>query len=197
MAKIATAIAGELPVTMEVQVRGDIAEHDSSILATSALKGALIATGSEDVTYVNTPALAEARGITSTVNSAPDSPMYRSYISLHIACAGGRSIIVDGTLMGIRKVEKIISVDGFELDLPPTDNLLFLRYADKPGMVGIVGNALGKAGVNIAGMQVARTNAGGDALMALTVDSPVSTSVVEDLKKETSAKFVQSVNLVG
>ena len=197
MAQIATAIAGELPVTMEVQVRGDIAEHDSSILATSALKGALIATGSEDVTYVNTPALAEARGITSTVNSAPDSPMYRSYISLHIACAGGRSIIVDGTLMGIRKVEKIISVDGFELDLPPTDNLLFLRYADKPGMVGIVGNALGKAGVNIAGMQVARTNAGGDALMALTVDSPVSTSVVEDLKKETSAKFVQSVNLVG
>jgi D-3-phosphoglycerate dehydrogenase len=63
--------------------------------------------------------------------------------------------------------------------------------------VGIVGNALGNAGVNIAGMQVARTNAGGDALMALTVDTAVSESVVAELKKETGAKFVQSVNLVG
>jgi D-3-phosphoglycerate dehydrogenase len=34
--------------------------------------------------------------------------------------------------MGIRKVEKIIAIDNFDLDLPPTDNLLFLRYADKP-----------------------------------------------------------------
>ena len=46
-------------------------------------------------------------------------------------------------------------------------------------------------------MQVARTNAGGDALMALTVDSAISESVVAELKKETDAKFVQSVNLVG
>jgi len=197
MAQIATAIAGELPVSMEVQVRGDIAEHDSSVLATSALKGALIAMGSEDVTYVNTPALAESRGMSSTVNTDPDSQMYRSFISLHCAGAGGRSIVVDGTLMGIRKVEKIIAIDGFELDLPTNDNLLFLRYTDKPGIVGIVGNALGKAGVNIAGMQVARTNAGGDALMALTVDSTISESVVAELKKETAAKFVQSVNLVG
>jgi D-3-phosphoglycerate dehydrogenase len=92
MAQIATAIAGELPVSMEVQVRGDIAGHDSSVLATSALKGALIATGAEDVTYVNTPALAEARGMTSTVNTDPESPEYRSMISLHAALNDGRSV---------------------------------------------------------------------------------------------------------
>ena len=197
MAQIATALAGEIPSSLEVQVRGDISEYDATILATSALKGALIAVGSEDITYVNTPALAESRGITSSVNSDPESPMYRSYISLRVACADGKSLVVNGTLMGIRKVEKIIAVDGFELDLPPTDNLLFLRYADRPGIVGIVGNALGKANINIAGMQVSRTNAGGDALMAITVDSLVSAQVVADLKKETGATQVQSVNLIG
>ncbi len=41
MAQIATAIAGELPVSMEITVRGDISGHDSSVLAISALKGAL------------------------------------------------------------------------------------------------------------------------------------------------------------
>ena len=197
MAQLATAIAGETPVSMEIIVKGDISGHDSSILAISALKGALVASGAEDVTYVNAPGLAAERGVTSSVTTTPDSPEYRSMISLRAALNNGKSITVDGTLMGIRKVEKIIAIDGFDLDLPPTENLLFLRYADKPGVVGAVGNALGSAKINIAGMQVARISAGGSALMALTVDSAVSDAVAESVKKETGAEIVRSVTLVN
>jgi D-3-phosphoglycerate dehydrogenase len=197
MAQLATAIVGETPVSMEITVKGDISGHDSSILAISALKGALVASGCEDVTYVNAPGLAAERGVTSNVTTTPDSPEYRSMISLHAALSNGKSIKVDGTLMGIRKVEKIIAIDNFDLDLPPTDNLLFLRYADKPGVVGAVGNALGNAKINIAGMQVARESAGGSALMAITVDSPVSDAVAEAVKKETGAELVRSVTLVN
>jgi D-3-phosphoglycerate dehydrogenase len=197
MAQIATAIAGEAPVSMDLTVKGDISGHDSSILATSALKGALLACGLSDVTYVNAPALAAERGVTSAVATDPESPEYRSMISLRAALADGKIVTVDGTLMGIRKVEKIIAIDGFDLDLPPTENLLFLRYSDKPGVVGAVGNALGKAGINIAGMQVARSAAGGDALMAITVDSLISDDITESVKKETGANLVRSVTLVG
>jgi D-3-phosphoglycerate dehydrogenase len=197
MAQIATAIAGETPVSMAITVKGDISGHDSSVLAISALKGALVASGIESVSYVNAPGLATERGLTSSVTTTPDSPEYRSMISLHAALSNGKSIKVDGTLMGIRKVEKIIAIDNFDLDLPPTDNLLFLRYADKPGVVGTVGNALGAAKINIAGMQVARESAGGNALMALTVDSAVSDSVADSLKKETGADLIRSVTLVN
>jgi len=197
MAQIATAIAGETPVSMDITVKGDISGHDSSILAISALKGVLVASGCEDVTYVNAPGLAAERGVTSSVTTTPESHEYRSMISLHAALSNGKSIKVDGTLMGIRKTEKIIAIDNFDLDLPPTDNLLFLRYADKPGVVGAVGNALGTAKINIAGMQVARESAGGSALMAITVDSPVSDAVAETVKKETGAELVRSVTLVN
>ena len=197
MAQIATAIAGEAPVSMDLTVRGDISGHDSSILATSALKGALLACGVSDVTYVNAPAIAAERGVTSVVTTDPESPEYRSMISLRAALADGKIVTVDGTLMGIRKVEKIIAIDGFDLDLPPTENLLFLRYSDKPGVVGAVGNALGKAGINIAGMQVARSAAGGNALMAITVDSLISDEITASVKKETGAELVRSVTLVG
>jgi D-3-phosphoglycerate dehydrogenase len=118
-------------------------------------------------------------------------------ISLHCALSNGKSITVDGTLMGIRKVEKIIAIDGFDLDLPPAENLLFLRYSDRPGVVGSVGNALGKANINIAGMQVARASVGGDALMAITVDSTVSDAIVAAVSKETGAELVRSVTLVN
>ena len=93
-------------------------------------------------------------------------------------------------------IEKIIAIDNFDLDLPPTDNLLFLRYADKPGVVGIVGQALGKVSVNIAGMHIARDHAGGKALMVITVDSPVDSPVIDSLKKEIGADLAESVTLV-
>ena len=197
MAQIGTALAGEIPVNMEITVMGDISGHDSSVLAISALKGALLAAGAEDVTYVNAPGLAAERGVTSNVTTTPDSPEYRSMISLHLALSNGKSIKVDGTLMGIRKVEKIIAIDAFDLDLPPTENLLFLRYTDRPGIVGAVGNALGAAKINIAAMQVARQAQGGSALMAITVDSSVSESVAASVAKEIGADLVRSVSLVG
>jgi len=137
------------------------------------------------------------RGITATVTTDPESPLYRSMISLHAALPNGKTVVVDGTLMGIRKVEKIIAIDKFDLDLPPTANLLFLRYGDRPGVVGSVGSVLGSAGVNIAGMQVARNEVGGEALMAITVDSPLSAELVASVQKETGADFVRSVNLVS
>ena len=197
MAQLATTMGGELPASMSVHVRGDISEYDSTILATSALKGALIAAGSEDVTYVNAPGLAAERGMTSTVTTDPESPLYRSMISLHAALPNGNIVVVDGTLMGIRKVEKIIAIDKFDLDLPPTANLLFLRYGDRPGVVGTVGSVLGKAGINIGGMQVSRNEEGGEALMAITVDSPLSPELVTSVQKETGADFVRSVTLVS
>ena len=197
MAQIGTALAGELPVSMEITVMGDISGHDSSVLAISALKGALLAAGAEDVTYVNAPGLAAERGVTSNVSTTPDSPEYRSMISLHLALSNGKSVKVDGTLMGIRKVEKIIAIDGFDLDLPPSENMLFLGYVDRPGVVGAVGNALGAAKINIAGMQVARQAQGGSALMAITVDSSVSESVAASVAKEIGADLVRSVSLVN
>jgi D-3-phosphoglycerate dehydrogenase len=197
MAQIAAGIAGELPVSMEINVRGDISGHDSSVLAISALKGALTAIGSEDVTYVNAPGIAAERGITSSVSTDAESPEYRSMISLHCSLSNGKSLKVDGTLMGIRKVEKIIAVDQFDLDLPPTENMLFLRYSDRPGIVGAVGNILGTAKINIAGMQVSRDSAGGEALMAITVDSPVNDELIAAVAKETGAGSLRSVTLVN
>ena len=197
MAQIATIIAGELPTSLDIEVRGDIAAHDSSILATSVLKGALVAVGAESATYVNAPGLAAERGMTSSVMTNPESPEYRSMISLRAALPGGRSIVVDGTLMGIRRVEKIIGINGFGLDLPPTEHLLLLQYSDRPGVVGSVGGVLGGAGVNIAGMQVARSEAGGAALMALNIDSAVSAEILAKVLQATGADFVRTVTLVS
>ena len=57
--------------------------------------------------------------------------------------------------------------------------LVFFRYDDVPGVIGRVGSLFGDAGVNIANMAVSRTNRGGKALMALSVDSPPPDGLVD------------------
>jgi D-3-phosphoglycerate dehydrogenase / 2-oxoglutarate reductase len=196
LAQVATSLAGERIASIDVEVRGEISVHDVSVLSTSALKGALIAMGAEDVTYVNAPNLATERGLTSVVTTDADSPDHRNLVSVRAACADGTQVFVSGTLMGIRQIEKIVAIDKLDLDLKPTNNLLFLRYQDVPGVVGVVGNSLGKLKINIADMQVARTDIGGQALMALTVDSVIPNDLLDVIAKETGAAMVRYVNLV-
>lgn len=197
LAQVATALASDVIVSLDVEVRGEISALDVSVLSTSALKGGLIAMGCEDVTYVNAPNLAAERSVTSAVMTDPESPDHRNLVSVRAACADGSQVFVSGTLMGIKQIQKIVAIDKLDLDLKPTNNLLFLRYTDIPGVVGVVGNALGKLKINIADMQVGRTQEGGQALMALTVDTVIPKEVIEVIAKETGASFVRFVNLVS
>ena len=197
LAQVAIALATDVVSSVDVEVRGEISAMDVSVLATSALKGALIGMGSEDVTYVNAPALASQRSLTSTISTNPESPDHRNLVSVRAACADGSQVFVSGTLMGIKQTQKIVAIDELDLDLKPTSNLLFLRYTDQPGVVGVVGNSLGKLKINIADMQVGRTQVGGKALMALTVDSVIPNDLIQVITKETGATLVRFVNLVS
>ena len=73
--------------------------------------------------------------------------------------------------------------------------MAILRYSDVPGVIGRVGSILGEAGVNIAHMAVGRRD--GDALMALTVDSPVPTQAQAAIHALEGFERVWFVNLPG
>ena len=73
--------------------------------------------------------------------------------------------------------------------------LLFFRYVDRPGVVGLGGSILGTAGVNIAAMQVARREAGGEALMTLTVDTTVAPDLLVKAADAVGATASSAVDL--
>ena len=58
-----------------------------------------------------------------------------------------------------------------------------------------VGQILGSADVNIAGMQVSRTKAGGEALIALTVDSAIPSPTLDEIASKIGAAAVHAVDL--
>jgi D-3-phosphoglycerate dehydrogenase len=163
----------------------------------AVLRGVFADVVSEPVTYVNAPLLAEQRGLDVTLSSSTDSPHYRNLISVRGAMANRTEVTVSGTLYGKNQVPKLTEVSGFEIDLTADGYLLFFVYADRPGVVGTVGAALGEAGVNIAGAQVSRTTQGGEALMAVTVDSPVSGELLDQIGARIGARQAQAADLTA
>ena len=113
------------------------------------------------------------------------------------ALPDGRTVSVSGSLVvhGIREQLKLTELDGFDLELDADGILLFFRYSDRPGVVGTIGTILGETGVNIAAMQVARREAGGEALMTLTVDSPVTADLLAAAASSIGAGSASAVDL--
>jgi D-3-phosphoglycerate dehydrogenase len=159
------------------------------------LRGIFADVVEEQVTYVNAPLLAEQRGLEVALTSDPESPTYRNYITVRGAMADGRQVTVSGTLYGKNQVPRLTEVAGFEIDLEASGYLLFFTYIDRPGVVGAVGAALGEAAINIAGAQVSRTTKGGEALMAVTVDSPVSPELLGEIAGRIGSREARAADL--
>lgn len=195
LGRVFTALAGAVAASLQVEVRGELAAHDVSVLQLAALKGVFAGVVEEHVTFVNAPALAAERGVALTLVTEADSPDHRTVLTVRGVLANGAAHSVSGTLSGPRQIEKLTEIDGFDVDLAAAEHLLFLRYADRPGVVGTVGAQLGAAGVNIAGAQVSRSSPGGGALMALTVDSAAGPDLLGDIATAIGADSGRAVDL--
>ena len=195
LARLFTALAGGVPATLAVEARGELAAYDVSVLQLAALKGLFTDVVAEPVTYVNAPLLAAERGVDPRVSTSPHSPDYRNLVRLHGSLASGEPVSVAGTLTGPRSVEKLTEVNGFDLELPLGGHLAFLRYHDRPGVVGTVGQILGAAAVNIASMQVARRSQGGEALMVLSTDSALPPEQLAEIVRRVGASSGRTVDL--
>ena len=181
--------------SIDVEVRGELSEFDVSVLKLAALKGVFKNTVSETVSYVNAPLLAEQQGIAVRLLVEPDSPEYRNLITVRGALSDGHQLSVSGTLTGTKQVEKIVGINGFEVEVPFAEHHIVMIYGDRPGIVAEYGREFGDANVNIAGMQIARQSAGGSALSVLTVDSPVPSDVLERVKHAIDAELFVSVSI--
>ena len=89
-----------------------------------------------------------------------------------------------GTLItvGLRTEPRIVIVDEHGVEVPPSTHMLVVRNDDRPGMIGIVGTALGAAGVSISSMAVGPTPESATAMMVITTSTPAPDLVMEQLR---------------
>lgn len=181
--------------SIDVVVAGEIASLDVKALELSALKGVFMDVVSDQVSYVNAPVLAEQRGVATRLVTTPDSPEYRNLLTVAGASTEGTQLSVAGTLTGPKQIEKLVGINGYEIEIPIIDHMIVLRYADRPGVIGTLGNVLGEQGVNIAGMQVARKEERGEAVAVLAIDSALPAGVLDIVRAAIGATVAREINL--
>ncbi|MGW9555048.1 phosphoglycerate dehydrogenase [Nocardiopsis sp. NPDC055551] len=195
LGRVFTSLAGALAARIDVEVRGEIAQHDVKVLELAALKGVFTDVVEDTVTFVNAPLLAKERGVEVNLVTSDDSSDWRNLISVRGVLADGTRVSVSGTLTGPRQTEKLVEINNYTMEIGLDEHMVFLSYEDRPGIVGKVGALLGDSEVNIAGMQVIRDKEGGKALIALTVDSAVPDEILTSIGAEIEADIVRQIDL--
>ncbi|MGW4365190.1 phosphoglycerate dehydrogenase [Nocardia takedensis] len=191
------ALSDELPVSLEVQVRGELAAQDVAVLELSALRGVFSALVEDQVTFVNAPALAKDRGITAQVTTATESPSHRSVVDLRAVFGDGRVLNVAGTLTEPQQVQKIVTINGRNYDMRAEGlNLAVLNYDDRPGALGKIGTKLGEAGIDILAAQLSQDVDKEGATVVLRVNREVPTEVKDAIAEAVGAAKVVLVDLV-
>jgi len=196
LGQLVAGLAGQTSITaIEFEARGEIAAHDVTVLKLAALKGLFQTMVTEQVSYVNAPLLAEQRGVEVRLTQDATSDEYRNITTLKATLSDGTSVSAGGTVIGPKHHQKVVSLNGYDVELSMSENLVVMVYQDRPGIVAIYGKAFAEAGVNIAAMTIARQQKGGKALSVITVDSPVSAEILDRLRLEIEADSLCQVTL--
>ncbi len=192
---LAGALSDRLPVSLSVQVRGELAAEDVEVLRLSALRGLFSAVIEDQVTFVNAAAIAEERGVAAEISTASESPNHRSVVDVRAVAADGSSVNVAGALSGPQLVEKIVQINGRNFDLRAQGTNLVINYTDQPGALGKIGTLLGTAGVNISAAQLSQDAEGPAATILLRLDRDVPAEVRAEISSAVNANKLEVVDL--
>ena len=193
LGKLATQLAEGNVRSAEIAYRGEVAEHSVDVLTAAAIQGLLEPISATPVNLVNARLLAHERGFEVVETRSTTPAQYTSLVRVTVRTGHG-STSVAGVVSDGRA--NVVQIDDYELHLAPTAGyMLVTQHVDQPGMIGLVGTLLGQADINISSMQVGRRAPRGEALMLLSVDEPVPSSVVERIREAGKMPSIRVIKL--
>ncbi len=193
LGSLVSQMSGSLPKEVGVEYGGDVTQYNLAPLTLAVLKGILTPIMESAVNYVNAPLMARERGIKVVESKSSRTGDFANYITVK-ADTGRKQIEVEGVVFG-SKHPRIVRVDNFYLEAVPEGYILVLRNRDVPGVVGTVGSLLGRNGINIAGMELGRTEKGGNAISFIHVDDAVSKKALQELRDRPEIVSAELVKL--
>jgi len=178
-------------VSVKVSGDGDIAEYLES-LATFATVGAMASNTGDTVNYVNAEFIAEKRDVKVEVEETGTKTAYKNLITVKLTTE--KQVVSISATIFEGGVQRIVDLDGFEVDVEPRGDMIIFKNTDVPGVIGSVGTILATNSVNISDFRLGR-NAKAEALAIILVDSDVNDTVMSELSDLDACISVKHVRL--
>ena len=133
-----------------------------------------------DVNMVSAPVVAREKGIQISTTNQDKSGVFDGYVKVTVVTSK-RERSVAGTVFSDGK-PRFIQIKGINVDAEIGQHMLYTTNNDVPGIIGLLGNTMGKGGVNIANFTLGRNEAGGEAIALLYVDDAIPADVLKTLE---------------
>ena len=133
-----------------------------------------------DVNMVSAPVVAREKGIQISTTNQDKSGVFDGYVKVTVVTSK-RERSVAGTVFSDGK-PRFIQIKGINIDAEIGQHMLYTTNNDVPGIIGLLGNTMGKGGVNIANFTLGRDEAGGEAIALLYVDEAIPADVLKTLE---------------
>lgn len=174
--------AGQLTETgikeIRIEFEGDVASLNTKPMVAAAVTGVLkpmMAT----VNMVSAQSVAKDRGIKIETVERDQQGAFENYIRLTLVTERQERSVA-GTVFSTG-TPRLIQIKGINMEAEITEHMLYITNEDRPGFIGRLGTVLGDADVNIANFSLGRSQAGGEAIALLNIDSEIDQGLLEKI----------------
>ena len=179
--------------SVEIGVFGEASKFDSHPIASASMVGLLCRHHAVPVNQINALHLARRQGINVTKVSSADSKDYLSLVRI-TAQSSEQTVILEGAIFDESR-PRLVKINGYEIESLLEGHLLITKHADEPGVVGKIGEALGKEDINISRMQVGVAEDTQLAIAILDISGSLSSAALENVSKIGAVEKVLQVLL--
>jgi len=173
-----------------IEVEGAAAELNIKPISGAVLTG-LMRRYTDTVNMVNAPFLAKERGIDVREVRHEREGDYHTLLRVTVETTrGARSVA--GTLLGNAN-PRLVEIFGIKVEADLDGHMLYINNNDAPGFIGAVGTILGEAKINIGTFHLGRREAGGEAVLLLSVDEEVPQELMRKIEALPSVRLVRSL----
>ncbi|MDT8760333.1 phosphoglycerate dehydrogenase [Sphingomonas psychrotolerans] len=164
---------------VSIHSEGAAAELNQKPIVSAVLAG-FLRVHSDTVNMVNAPFLAKERGMEVREVRNEKEGDYHTLLRVSVKTeAGERSVA--GTLFSNAQ-PRLVELFGIKVEADLAGHMLYVVNEDAPGFIGRLGTSLGEAGVNIGTFHLGRRDAGGEAVLLLSVDDEVTPELIAKVR---------------
>jgi len=177
------SLVGQLargPVTaVSIETEGAAAALNNKPITGAVLAG-FLRVHSDTVNMVNAPLMARDRGMDVRETRSSHEGDYHTLVRVTVTTTDGDRSVA-GTLFGDAS-PRLVELFGIKVEADLAGPMLYVVNEDAPGFIGRLGTTLGEAGVNIGTFHLGRRQAGGEAVLLLSVDEAVTPDLLATVR---------------
>lgn len=179
---ISRKLLGEKPAVADIRLYGSFLATGKGHGTRKALVAGLLGMKPDDMRIPDSFDIASQEGMEVTFGEAQLKEAHPNTVQMYLTGVSGRKLEIVGESIGGSRIN-IAQIDGINTNFSGDYPTLVVHNLDQPGHVSEVTSMLAHKGVNIAYMQLYRSNRGGEAVMVVECDQEVPEEGIRWLEK--------------